>query len=136
MAAGKYSFIYEQGTTTDFEIVWKDSAGSLVDLSGYEAKMQIKTDYLDNSGTTVLTLTSSAGDTYTKAADKAFISLSGSNLTTVPESGSIGIYIGYTAGTSITANEYFYDLELTHTNTAKRTRLIEGKVKVSKQVTD
>ena len=136
MAAGKYSFIYEQGTTTDFEVAWKDSNNAAVDLSGYEAKMQIKTNYLDNSRTSVLTLTSSAGDTYTKAKDKAFISLSGSNLSTIPESGSIGIYIGYEAGTSITDDEYYYDLELTHLASQKRTRLLEGKVKVSKQVTD
>ena len=33
MAAGKYSFIIEQGATTDFEVQYKDSSGSPVDLS-------------------------------------------------------------------------------------------------------
>ena len=42
MAAATYSFTIEQGATTDFEIVYKDSSGTPVDLSGYTAKMQLK----------------------------------------------------------------------------------------------
>jgi hypothetical protein len=32
MAAGKYSFVIEQGATTDFELLYKDSNGNPVDL--------------------------------------------------------------------------------------------------------
>ena len=39
MAAGKYSFTIEQGATTDFEIIYKDSTGSRIDLTGHQAKM-------------------------------------------------------------------------------------------------
>jgi hypothetical protein len=42
MAAGKYSFIIEQGATTNFQINWNDETGSAVDLSGYQARMQIR----------------------------------------------------------------------------------------------
>ena len=42
MAAGKYSFIIEQGATTNFQINWNDESGSAVDLSGYQARMQIR----------------------------------------------------------------------------------------------
>ena len=35
MAAGKYTFTIEQGTTTDFQIDWKDSNGQPVDLTLY-----------------------------------------------------------------------------------------------------
>ncbi len=42
MAAGNYSFTIEQGSTTDFEIVYKDSNGDPIDLTGYEARMQLK----------------------------------------------------------------------------------------------
>ncbi len=51
MAASKYTFTVEQGTTTDFEIQWNDSDNQPIDLTGYEAKMQIKSDYKDNNGT-------------------------------------------------------------------------------------
>ena len=54
MAAGSYSFTIEQGATTDFELVYKDSSGNPVDLTGYNARMQLK----DSRGgsTTYLTL--------------------------------------------------------------------------------
>jgi len=39
MAAGKYSFTIEQGSTVDFEITYKDSNGNPVDLTGYQARM-------------------------------------------------------------------------------------------------
>ena len=45
MASGKYTFIIEQGATTDFEVVWTDSAGDRVDLTNYQARMQIRSDY-------------------------------------------------------------------------------------------
>ena len=32
MAAGRYSFVIEQGATTDFEILYKDANGEAVDL--------------------------------------------------------------------------------------------------------
>ena len=34
MAAGNYSFKKEQGATTDFELVYKDTRGNPVDLTG------------------------------------------------------------------------------------------------------
>jgi hypothetical protein len=134
MAASKYTFSVEQGTTTDFEIQWKDSNGSPIDLTNYEAKMQIKSDYKDNNGTLHLTLASNIGDVYTKLSGSAFLSMSGSNLTTPCTSGSLGIYIGHEASnTHLTGSSYFYDIELTNGQT--RSRLVEGQVIIKKQVT-
>ena len=42
MAAGKYNFTIEQGATTDFEIVYKDSDGNPIDISGYTARMDLR----------------------------------------------------------------------------------------------
>ena len=58
MAAGRYSFVIEQGATTDFEVAYNDSTGTPVDLTGYQAKMQIRSNY-GSSGTLYLTLSSS-----------------------------------------------------------------------------
>lgn len=131
MSAGRYSFIVEQGATTDFQIVYKDSAGTPINLSGYTAAMQIR----DRQGGSVLyaSLTSSLGDSYTKTSGSAFISLSGSNLTTPIVSGSIGVYIGHGITNNFTFNEAYYDLELTKGQI--RTRLLEGQIKLTKQVT-
>ena len=134
MAAGKYNFIIEQGATLDFEIQYKDSSGNPVDLTGYTAKMEVRSAY-SGSGTTYLSFTSSLGDTYTKTSGSSFISLSGSNLTTLPTSGSIGIYAGWDLTETLTfTGQAFYDLELT--NGDVRNRILEGKVEISKQVTD
>ena len=58
MAAGKYTFIIEQGATTDFEVVWKDGAGTPINLSSYQARMQIRSGY-GSSATLYANLSSS-----------------------------------------------------------------------------
>ena len=138
MAAGKYSFTIEQGTTVDFEIQWTDSGSNKISLEGYEAAMQIKDTY---GGTNVLTLKSSIGNNYELVRQKsgsAFLSVSGSGACDTPiASGSLGIYIGYenTLATTMSANEYLYDIELTDTTTEKRTRLVEGTIFIAKAIT-
>ena len=42
MAAGRYSFVIEQGATTNFQIAYTDSDNLPVDLTGYQARMQIR----------------------------------------------------------------------------------------------
>jgi len=131
MSEGKYSFNIEQGATTDFEIIFNDSTGTPVDLTGREAAMQIR----DARSGSILyaTLTSSLGNTYVKDKASAFLSLSGSNLTTPLSSGSIGVYIGHEVTNNFFFGEAFYDLEIT--NGEERIRLIEGRVKNTEQVT-
>ncbi len=55
MAAGKYSFLIEQGATLSFELQYKDSAGTPIDLTGYIARMQIRSSV--DSTTTIASLT-------------------------------------------------------------------------------
>ena len=98
MAAGKYSFIIEQGATTNFQINWNDETGSAVDLSGYQARMQIRPTI--ESSDVFLSLSSSL------RADNTGINLSGSNFITPLASGSI-----YEVGTSNT-----FDVSGTITN--------------------
>jgi len=134
MAAGKYSFTIEQGSTLNLELQYKDSAGDPIDLAGYEGAMQIRSTY-SGSGTTYLTLTSSLGDTYTKASGSAFLSFSGSSLDKPTTSGSIGIYAGWdvTEALTFTAPAY-YDLEII--SGSEKIRLLEGQVQLSRQVTE
>ena len=135
MAAGKYSFVVERGATTDFEIVYKDSTGTLVDLTGYSASMQIKDARPGETATTFASLSSSlaSGTNYSKTVSSAFLSLSGSNLTNPLSSGSIGVYIGYGVTDNFTFSKGVYDIELT--SGSIRTRLLEGNVTVTQQVT-
>ena len=124
MAAGKYSFIIEQGATTNFQINWTDESGSAINLSGCHGRMQIRNGY---DTTALISLSSSLN------ADGTGINLSGSNGTTPLSSGSIAVYISAVSSSLLEFGEALYDLELVKGNDV--TRLLEGKVKLSKNVT-
>ena len=120
MAAGKYNFTIEQGTTTSFDLQYTDSNGDPLNLTGYSAKLQVRPNYADLTETVYLTLSSSLeGD--------------GSGIIITPTSGSIKIHMSATKTDSLTFEEAMYDLELY--SGSYTTRLIEGKFKVKKSVT-
>ena len=126
MPAGNYTFTIEQGATTDFEIIWTDSNGSRVDLTSYSARMHIRSDY-GSSGTLYASLSSSL-DT-----DGTGLNLSGSSGTNPLASGSIGLVISAASSSNFTFDEARYDLEMVSGSYV--TRLLQGKVKLSKEVT-
>ena len=105
MAAGRYSFVIEQGATTDFEIAYKDSGSNPISLVHYQARMQIRSTQ-DTTGTLILTLSSSLG------GDGTGLNLSGSNGATSIESGSIGVKISAHTSSLLDFTEAFYDLEI------------------------
>ena len=132
MAAGKFSFTVEQGTTTIFEIQYQDGTGSPIDLSGHNARMQIKSGF---GGDTILSMSSSLanGESYSKASNKAFLSMSGSSFSTAVDQGKIGIYIGHEITDDFTFNEAVYDLEIN--DGTDKTRILQGNVRLSREVT-
>jgi hypothetical protein len=125
MAAGKYSFTIEQGATTNFEIQYKDSGSTPINLAGYSAKMQLRTA-VDNT-TALLTLSSSL------QPDGTGLNLSGSNGNTTLLSGSIGVIISAFTSSVLNFDTAVYDLELMSGSVV--TRLLEGTVRLSKNVT-
>mgnify|MGYP003135623546 CR=1 FL=1 len=129
MAAGIYSFTIEQGATTDFEVTYKDSTDTPVDLTGYKARMQIRPSI--RSSEIYLTLSSSLGPCGTG------LNLSGSNGITPLASGSIGIFISAISSSQLDFDSAKYDLEIASGsgNCAVVTRLLQGNVKLSKEVT-
>lgn len=125
MAAGKYSFIIEQGSTYQSELVYKDSVGQPIDLTDYSARMQIRPS--PGSTTLYLTLSSSIGP------DGSGLNLNGLNGSTPKTSGSIGIIISAYSSSLLTFDQAVYDLELYSGSFV--TRIIEGRVQLSKEVT-
>lgn len=120
MPAGKYSFTVEQGTTHTFTVVKKDSNGDAIDLTGYSGRMQIRPDFADNSSTVYTTVSSSiAGD--------------GTGLYLTPISGSIRVEISAGVTEDFNFDSGVYDLELYSGSYVER--LLEGKVKISREVT-
>jgi len=129
MSAGRYSFTIEQGATLDFEVRYKDSNGEPINLEGYTGRMQIRPTI--DSNTVYLTLSSSLN------SDGTGLNFSGSNSDKPPSSGSIGIYIAACTSSLLNFDEAYYDLELYEGpgDCTYTIRLLEGKVKLSKQVT-
>jgi hypothetical protein len=73
----------------------------------------------------------------TLQSDGTGLNFSGSNGSTPPISGSIGIYISAVTSSNLDFNEAYYDLEIYSGSGANEyvVRLLEGKVKLSKEVT-
>ena len=125
MAAGKYSFTIEQGATTNFQVVYKDANGTPINLSGYQARMQIRET---KAATTVICSLSSSRD-----ADGTGLNLNGSSGTLPLASGSIGIYISAASSSNFNFDTGVYDLELVSGSFV--TRLMQGVIKLDKEVT-
>ena len=129
MAAGKYSFTIEQGSTVDFEIVYKDSNSDPIDLTLYTARMQIRPSI--GSDIVHMTLSSSLNPCGTG------LNMSGSNSTNPPTSGSIGIFISAASSSLLDFTNAVYDLEIASGsgNCAHVTRILQGNIKLSKNIT-
>jgi hypothetical protein len=125
MAAGRYSFVLEQGATFNIQLDWKDGNNNPIDLTGYHARMQLRPTV--ESSDVILSLSSSLD------VSGSGIFLSGSTNDLPLTSGSVAIYISADTSENLDFNEAYYDLEMV--NGANVTRLIEGKVKLSKNVT-
>jgi hypothetical protein len=125
MPAGRYNLLIEQGATYTLELQYKDSQGVVVDLTGYSGRLQIRPSI--GSPTAYLCLSSSLN------ADGTGLNFSGSNGSTPPTSGSIGVYISATTSSMLTFDTGVYDLEIQSGSFV--TRLLQGNVQLSKEVT-
>jgi hypothetical protein len=115
MAAAQYDFEIEQGATLLKPIVWKDSTGAAVDLTGYTARMQVRRS---TSAPDVLIELSSANG-----------KISISALT-----GTVTLIFSATTTAAFDWRRGKYDLELVAPDGIV-TRLVEGEIAVSREVT-
>lgn len=115
MAAGEHDITIEQGATFQMSLLWKDSAGDPVNVTGYTARMQVREKV--TSTTTLLSLTSDAGD----------IVLGGT-------AGTIDVTASATATAAIDEKRGVYDIELVSPGGIV-TRLLKGCVTISPEVT-
>ena len=115
MPAASYDFEIEQGATLLKPIVWKDSAGSPVNLTGYTAKMQIRQNV--SSPDVLLELSTTNG-----------------KLSISAMAGQVTMIFSAATTAAITWSRGKYDLELTSSD-GTVTRLIEGEITISKEIT-
>lgn len=115
MAAGLYSFTIEQGATFDRTFTYKNASDVLVNLTGYTARMQVRTT--EESSVIIFELTTENGG----------ITLGG-------VAGTIRLFLTATATAALAAAAgLVYDLELVSGTTV--TRLLYGTVGIDREVT-
>lgn len=122
VAPGIEDFTIYQGADFDQYLLWKDSDGNVVDVSGYTARMQIRRHI--TSADPELELTTSDGR----------ITLA--HVVGPPEY-NILLHISATDTAALEAtassHRWFYDLELVNGSNVRR--LLQGRVNVSLEVT-
>lgn len=111
--AAIHDFVIEQGATFGKSVQWRDTAGEVIDIQGYSARMQIRAD--DFLETLQIELTTLNGKLSISPENKVVMSVSAVDTSALIP----GIYV--------------YDLELEKDGVV--TRLIQGSVVVSKEVT-
>jgi hypothetical protein len=115
MTAATNNFVIDQGANWFVTFVYKDAAGTPINLTGYTAGLQIRDTYADS--TTDLSLTSPSG-----------------GITITAATGTIAVTATAAQTGAIAAGNYVYDLEITSAGGIV-TRLVQGKISVSPQVT-
>jgi hypothetical protein len=111
----KLKFTIYQGATFRKRLIWRDSAGVAINLTGCTARMHIRAKQAD--ATPLLTLTT----------ENSRITLGGI-------AGTTDLFISDDDTTAITWTAGVWDLEIEHP-AGDVTRLAEGSIAVSKEVT-
>tara|TARA_A100001011_G_scaffold381295_1_gene449644 strand:- start:1364 stop:1702 length:339 start_codon:yes stop_codon:yes gene_type:complete len=111
MSAGRYNIIIDQGS--DFSVLFTISEdGSAKNLTGFSARAQMRT---------------------TKSASS--ISATFTCVVTSASEGKITMSLPAATSAALTAGRYFYDLEIFTSSDATVTRLMQGEVDLTQEVT-
>ena len=132
MAAGRYNFKIEQGSTVDFTLNYTDNAGTAIDLTDYEARMDIRPSA--GSSELIATLSSSLQSDLTGIDMTPPVSFGTGQLT--KSSGSLRIYISAATSSTFNFDAAQYDLEIySGSNPTTVTKLLTGQINLTKEVT-
>lgn len=113
--ADAYNTVIDQGATWQLVVEYLDSNNNPVNITNYSAALQLRTSPL--AKTAALTLTTQNG-----------------GLTIQGNLGKVSITATATQTTALAPQRYVYDLEITSPSQVV-TRLLEGTIQVSPQVT-
>ena len=114
MSAGKLDIVIEEGSDFFLHLTWLDNAGAAHDLSGYSAAMKIKEAV---AGTEIDNL------------------VSGTEITLGGAAGTIQVDIGGSVTAAYSFDWGVYDLWVDD-GSGVVTRIVEGAVKFSREVSD
>ncbi len=115
MTAGVYDIVILQGADFSLSLVWKDSSGNVIDITGYDARMDIRET--KESDTIIKTL-----------------SVTGGEITITGASGQIDLALTAAVTDAFDFDDAVYDLEIISAS-GTVTRLMEGEVSLNREVT-
>lgn len=131
MAAGRHTFLIEEGSTFESRIEYLDSKNNPIDLTGYQARMHIRAQ--PNSPNVLCRLYTTGSSDGTR-----IILTPQSGSVILPQSsGSLGLYISAYSSSMFKFQEAYYDIEIFSGSgiTEYVRRILEGKIKVVRNVT-
>ena len=112
-----YNGIINQGATWNLAVEWQDNNGQPIDLTGYTAKMQLRTSPMADIADVTLTSAPNGG------------------IIIVPLTGTLNLTITAAQTAQLKPQRYTYDLEVTLPQTGFVARLIQGVMNVSAETT-
>jgi hypothetical protein len=122
MAAPVYNTTVERGSTFQLTVTYKDASGTVVNLTGWTFRMQVRES--QSAASTVLT---SEGGSPTiainetnKATGVLIFSVTPTNTTAISPS---------------TLTTAYYDIEIQKTSTGEVRRILQGKLNISPEIT-
>ena len=133
MAAGIYNFTIEQGTTFQRTFKYKDANGDPLDLSNHSVRMQIRNDKADNTGSFLHEFGS--GSSFSLEGSGGLFILSTSSAAPAGTLDQFTLFISASTTENMTFNSAIYDIEIEESSSGIVTRLLQGKIKISKEVT-
>lgn len=113
MAAGVYDIIIDQGSDFSLGITVKDDANQPRDLTGYSARSQMRDERSSEE----------IAATFTCSVDPD------------PTTGKITMALPNSVSKNVPAGSYYYDVEIFTQNDVNVTRILQGKVRVTPEVT-
>ena len=111
MSAARYNLVIDQGSDFAISFTVKED-GSVKNLTGYSARAQMRTSRNATSIAATFTCTIAT-----------------------PTNGTVVMSLANAVSSSLTAGTYVYDLEVFTANNASVTRLIQGSVDLTQEVT-
>jgi hypothetical protein len=122
MAAPVYNTTVERGSTFQLTVTYKDASGTVVNLTGWTFRMQVRES--QSAASTVLTSEGGsptiAIDETNKATGVLIFSVTPTNTTAISPS---------------TLTTAYYDIEIQKTSTGEVRRILQGKLNISPEIT-
>jgi hypothetical protein len=122
MAAPVYNTTIERGSTFQLTVTYKDASGTVVNLTGWTFRMQVRES--QSAASTILTSEGGsptiAIDETNKATGVLIFSVTPANTTAISPS---------------TLTTAYYDIEIQKTSTGEVRRILQGKLNISPEIT-